>query len=92
MMQHDFLCGSQISLFNGFLKELCDTKPEIGTQLVMHYKGTDFPCVVKSHCGHDFFYVVFTGTKPHQTDPKAAKTDGWHLSLRGYGDSWKFAY
>lgn len=82
--------GCQMSLFDGFLTELCDTKPEIGTQLVIHYQGSDYPCTVLSHCGADFFYVAFTGKKIHESDPQVAETGGWHLSLRGYGKSWDF--
>lgn len=83
--------GWQMSLFGGLLKEVCDTKPEVGTKLVMHYEGKDYPCVVDVHCGFDFFFVKFTGRTPHDDDPDVAESDGWHLSLRGYIKDWSFS-
>ena len=80
----------QMSLFGGLLKEMYDTKPYIGTRLVMYLEGKEYPCVVTAHCGFDFFYVKFTGRKPHEDNPELDSTDGWHLSLRGYMDSWDF--
>ncbi len=80
-------CEGQISLFNGFLKEMCDTKPEVGTRLIFHYFSKDYECVVKSHCGHDYFYVEFTGRKPQN---ESHIMDGYHLSLRCYKSVWDF--
>lgn len=68
-----------MSLFDGFLKEICDTKPEIGRELIFIKDGAKQPCVVDAHCGYDFFHVKLIG-----------KRESWHLSLRGYGKSWKY--
>lgn len=86
----NYECKGQISLFSGMLKEQCDTKPDIGTELVFHYKGKDYPCVVTTHCGYDFFFVKFSDAKPHDNNPEVENTDGWHLSLRGYKKDWDF--
>lgn len=83
-------CEGQMSLFDGFLKEECDTKPSIGTKLIFHYEGNDYPCVVASHCGFDFFWIKFTGRKPADDLNDVEDTGGWHLSLRGYGTDWDF--
>ena len=72
----------QMSLFDGFLTEICDTKPEIGRELVFIHGG-EFPCVVDAHCGYDFFYVRFPGGGPDGAE-------GYHLSIRGYGKSWRY--
>ena len=77
--------NGQLSLFNGLLIEECDTKPDIGTELIFHYDGLDYPCKVKSHCGMDYFYIVFIG------EQTAGDTDGWHVSLRGYKKDWDYA-
>lgn len=90
MVPQEDLQAWQMSLFGGMLKEVCDTKPEIGTKLVMHYEGNDYPCVVTAHCGFDFFYVKFIDAKPHDNDTDVDDTDGWHLSLRGYMKDWDF--
>ena len=79
----NYECEGQMSLFSGFLKEQCDTKPEIGTELVFHYGGKDYDCVVDAHCGYDFFHIIFPGKAPEDAN-------GWHISLRGYGKSWNF--
>ena len=76
-------CDGQISLFSGFIKEQCDTKPDIGQRLVFHHDGTDYDCIVDAHCGYDFFHVKFIGKMPEDAS-------GYHLSLRGYGKSWDF--
>ena len=62
----NYECAGQISLFIGFLKEKCDTKPEIGAKLIFHYEGHDYDCIVESHCRFDFFYVRFIA-EIHQT-------------------------
>lgn len=90
MLLQDNFNGWQMSLFGGLLKEVCDTKPEIGTRLVMHYGGNDYPCVVMSHCGFDFFYVKFVDARPHDNNPDVSDTEGWHLSLKGYRKDWDF--
>lgn len=90
MTQVDDMQVWQMSLFGGLLKEQCDTKPEVGTRLVMHYEGKDYPCIVERHCGFDFFYVKFTDKTPHEEDPDVSDTDGWHLSIRGYRKDWDF--
>ena len=69
----------QMSLFDGFLTEVCDTKPEIGRELECLIDGIH-PCVVDAHCGYDFFHVRFMDEE----------SEGWHLSLRGYGKSWRY--
>ena len=79
-----------MSLFSGFLKEKCDTKPEIGAKLIFHYEGHDYDCIVESHCGYDFFYVTLPGRKPSDDFIDIEDTGGWHLSLRGYGTEWDF--
>ena len=90
MTQENDMQAWQMSLFGGLLKERCDTKPEVGTRLVMHMNGNDYPCVVDAHCGFDFFYVKFTSRKPSDDDSRLDNTAGWHLSLRGYMESWDF--
>lgn len=82
--------NGQMSLFDGFLKEICDTKPEIGTRLVFNYRGKHYDGVVAAHCGHDFFWIEFTERKPSDDFNNVADSDGWHLSLRGYQKSWDF--
>lgn len=67
-----------------------NTKPEIGTKLIFHFKGMDYECSVATHCGCDYFFVKFSGRKPSDDFPKLSKSDGWHLSQRGYGESWEF--
>jgi hypothetical protein len=79
----NYECEGQLSIFDGFLTELCDTKPEIGRKLVFIYEGQEYPCIVEAHCGYDFFWVRFTDNAPEHAE-------GWHLSLRGYGESWKY--
>lgn len=86
----NYECQGQISLFSGFLKERCDTKPEIGKKLVFHCKGKNYECVVDDHCGYDVFHVKFTGRKPSDDFPEIAITEGWHISLRGYRLDWDF--
>lgn len=79
----NYECEGQISLFSGFLTEQCDTKPEIGTELIFHDDdGKDYECVVDAHCGYDFFHVEFLNESPSEY--------GWHISLRGYGKRWDF--
>ena len=80
----NYECMGQMSLFDGLLKEECDTKPMIGTMLIFHYKGNDYPCIVESNCGHDFFYVRFISRKPADDFKNVEDTGGWHVSLRGY--------
>lgn len=80
----------QISLFDGMLKEICDTKPAVGRYLIFHYKGNDYPCVVNQHCGYDFFYIKFTDSHPADDFVEVGKGVGWHISLRGYGRDWDF--
>ena len=86
----NYECEGQISLFSGFLKEKCDTKPEIGTRLVFHYGGKDYDCIVADHCGFDIFWIEFTGRKPPDDFKNVGDSDGWHVSLRGYKKDWDF--
>ena len=86
----NYECPGQMSLFSGFLKESCDTKPEIGTRLVFHYGGNDYDCVVASHCGFDFFWVEFIERKPSDDFKDLGNLDGFHISLRGYKKDWDF--
>lgn len=81
----------QMSLFSGLLRETCDTKPEIGSRLIFHYKGLDYPCKVAKHCGWDFFWIEFTGRNPSADDVNVCDSGGWHISLKGYGKDWNFA-
>lgn len=90
MLPQDDFNGWQMSLFGGLLKEVCDTKPEVGTRLVMHYEGKDYPCVVTNHIGFDFFYVKFVNAKPQDDNRDLSESDGWHLSLRGYMKDWDY--
>ena len=86
----NYECAGQISLFSGFLKEKCDTKPEIGAKLIFHYEGHDYDCIVKSHCGFDFFYVRFISRNPSDDFKDVEDVGGWHVSLRGYKKDWDF--
>lgn len=86
----NYVCEGQMSLFSGFLREKCDTKPDIGTRLIFHYEKKDYDCIVDAHCGFDFFYVKFSGRKPADDYPEVENTDGWQISLRGYGEDWDF--
>ena len=81
----------QMTLFDGKLTNFCEVKPEIGSRLVFKLNGVDYPCTVETHCGYDFFWVRFTDRTPHDDDPTIEESDGWHLSLRGYGKNWWFA-
>lgn len=83
-------CEGQLSLFDGFLDNEGYKKPAIGTNIVFMLDGNEYPCIVDSHCGYDMFWVRFTDRKPHDDDENIYNTDGWHLSLRGYGNSWKY--
>ena len=83
-------CQGQMTLFNGILTDICEVKPEVGTELIFIHDGHEYPCVVEQHCGYDFFYVRLTGRTPSDEDPDYEDCDGWHLSLRGYKSSWKF--
>ena len=80
----------QMTLFDGILTDICEVKPEVGTELIFIHDGHEYPCVVEQHCGYDFFYVRLTGRTPSDEDPDYEDCDGWHLSLRGYKNSWKF--
>lgn len=80
----------QMTLFDGLLTDICEVKPEVGTELVFINDGHEYPCVVEKHCGYDFFYVRFTGRTPKDDDPDYGDCDGWHLSLRCYKDAWDF--
>lgn len=87
-------CEGQISLFEVFdgkiLNEICHTKPAVGKNLIFHYKGKDYPCVVDKHCGYDFFHIEFTDRQPSDDFPEVEKNTGWHVSLRGYKRDWDF--
>lgn len=73
--------NEQISIFDFLREDYCDKKPEIGTRLFfIDDDGKEHPCVVVDHCGYDFFYVKFLD----------GFDDGWHLSIRGFKDSWRF--
>lgn len=81
----------QMSLFNGTLIEICDTKPEIGSVLIFHYsENEDYECVVHKHTGGDYFYVKFLESEPGDNHPEVSKSGGWHLSIRGYKKDWSF--
>ena len=80
----------QMTLFDGRLTDVCEVKPEIGSRLVFIYEGKEYPCEVIDHCGYDFFYVRFTGRAPEDDDEQLAKTGGFHLSLRGFKEHWRF--
>lgn len=86
----NYECTGQMSLFDGMLTELCDTKPEIGRKLTFHYMGKDHECTVAAYCGADFFYVEFTGRQPSDDYPEVDDSGGWHISLRGYKKDWDF--
>ena len=88
-MGNFYECPRQISLFSGMLKEICDTKPDIGTKLIFHYKSRDYACVVDAHCGFDFFHIVFMGRQPAD-DYDVEDSNGWHVSLRGYKKDWDY--
>ena len=75
----------QMSLFDGLLNEMCDTKPEIGRNLIFLYKGQEYHCKVEAHCGYDFFWVKFLST------PTPEDSEGWHISVRGYKEDWRYA-
>lgn len=87
----NYECEGQMSLFDGMLKEICDTKPAVGKKLIFHFKGKDYPCVVDTHCGHDFFYIKFTDRQPSDDFPEVAESGGWHISLRGYKKNLDYA-
>lgn len=76
----------QMSLFDGWLTEYCDTRPAIGTELEFLYKDGVYPCVVEKHCGADFFWVRLTGDRPKGP----YDSGGWHLTIRGYGKDWRY--
>lgn len=80
----------QLSLFDGFLKNEGYIKPAIGTKILFILDGKEYHCIVDTHCGYDFFWVRFTDRKPSDDDEEIDDTEGWHLSLRGYGKSWKY--
>ena len=86
----NYECPGQLSLFDGLLKEMCDTKPDIGTNLIFHYKNKDYACVVDGHCGHDFFHIVFTDRQPSDDYLDVENSGGWHVSLRGYKKDWDY--
>ena len=86
----NYECAGQMTLFSGMLKEICDTKPDIGTHLVFHYENKNYDCVVKKHCGSDFFYVEFMDRQPSDDFNDLGDSDGWHVSLRGYKKDWDF--
>ena len=80
----------QMTLFDGKLTDICEVKPEIGTELIFMLDGHEYPCVVEVHCGYDFFWVRFTGRTPSDDNPDYEESDGWHITLRGYKHNWKF--
>lgn len=82
--------NGQMTLFDGVLTDICEVKPEVGTELIFMIDGHEYPCVVERHCGYDFFYVRFTGRTPADDNPDYGESDGWHLSLRAYKDKWNF--
>lgn len=83
-------CEGQMSLFDGLLKNEGYEKPAIGTHIVFMQDGREYQAIVEDHCGYDMFWVRFTGRTPHDDDEEYGDTEGWHLSLRGYGKSWKY--
>ena len=81
----------QMSFLGGVITEEIYNKPKIGAKLIFENNGHEYPCEVSNHCGHDFFYVRFTGRTPRDDDPQYGECEGWHLSMRGFGDSWRYA-
>lgn len=73
----------QISIFDELIQNPKD-KPFIGTKVLFYYKGQFYPAIVTAHCGYDFFYIKFTGKKPHEGNL------GWHVSMRGYKKDWDY--
>ena len=83
--------NEQISIFDFLREDYCDKKPEIGTRLFyIDDEGKEYPCVVVDHCGYDFFYVRFTDRTPADDNPNYGECEGWHLSIRGFKESWRF--
>lgn len=80
----------KMTLFDGVLTDICEVKPEVGAELIFWKGGHEYPCVVETHCGYDYFYVRFTDRTPADDSPDYGECEGWHLSLRGYKDNWKF--
>lgn len=85
LKKFNYECEGQMSLFDGMLREQCDTKPEVGTKLIFHHNGKDYLGVVDTHCGMDYFHIKLTDNIYPDTP------SGVHLSLRGYKKSWDYA-
>lgn len=79
----------QLSLFDGFITNV-DEKPPIGTKVIFYYEGKSYPAVVAAHCGADYFYIKLTGRKPSDDNELVSDSDGWHISLKGYGTDWRY--
>ena len=80
----------QMSFLGGEIKEEIFNKPSIGTKLVYMMDGREYLCQVEVHCGYDMFWVRFLDRQPSDDDPEIDACGGWHLSLRGYGTSWRY--
>lgn len=77
----------QVSLFDGFVENPSE-KPAIGTKVIFHYNGKDYPAYVSYHSGFDFFVIIFTDRKPSDDNPDIGKGSGWNVSMRGRGTDW----
>ena len=80
----------QFSFLTGKIEEERHSKPSVGTRLVYLMDGREYPCQVEAHCGYDMFWVRFLGRQPSDDDPDIGACEGWHLSMRGYGESWRY--
>lgn len=80
----------QVSLFDGLIDDP-NKMPDVGTKVIFHYEGKDYPAYVSYHCGLDYFVIVFTDRKPSDDDPQIAVSSGWHVSVRGRGKDWDLA-
>lgn len=80
----------QVSLFDGFVDNP-NEKPSIGTKVIFHYEGKNYPAYVSYHCGHDYFVIIFTDRKPSDDNPDVGLCSGWHVSMRGKNKDWSLA-
>ena len=77
----------QLSLFDGFI-EKPNEKPAIGTIVIFHYNGKDYPARVQEHSYTDSFIVIFIDRRPCDDNADMQTASGWHLNMRGYGEKW----
>lgn len=80
----------QMSFLTGEIKEENPKKPRIGAKLVYMMDGREYPCQVEAHCGYDMFFVRFLERQPSDDDPDIDSSGGWHLSMRCYGECWRY--